>query len=136
MEPEKGFTEHFTQEIAKGSELANEDISKQKEILRKRFNEVKAKINNLTEKYALGKIDDDIYSAMIAQYKKERFQLENELGTAKTCSLNEFEKFSTDIKYANIAHERFTTGSFDVKKEILGNLQSNLEKPFAERLNS
>ena len=126
LETEEGFHDFFSQKISRGFGLTNEDTAKQKELLQKRYNETETKISNITEKYALGKIDDDVYSAMIAQYKKERFQLESEIGLSRNRESEELGEFTRDMEFANIAHERFVTGSLSEKKEILGKLQSNL----------
>ena len=63
---------------------------------------------------------------MIAQYKKERFQLESEIGLSRNRESEELGEFTREMEFANIAHERFVTGSLSDKKEILGKLQSNL----------
>lgn len=125
IETEEGFQEFFAQQSSHELRLTSGEISKQRELLQKRYNEVDAKISNLTEKFALGKVDDDVYSTMIAQYKKERFQLEVELGVSGGQENDELGEFTIDMEFANVAHERFISGGVSVKKEVLGKLQSN-----------
>ena len=99
---------------------------RQRSVIQKRYDENEVQISNLTEKYSLGKIDDDVYTQMIDQFKKRRHGIHNQLlsfGDNVERSINEL---GNDFKKVLNVANRFENGSIQEKKEILQNLQSNL----------
>lgn len=126
IELETGLTEFCIEQIRNEAANNHLTLAKEQELIQKLYNENEAKIANLTEKYSLGTIDDDIYVEMVKGYKQTRFRLESDLLNCGQVHDSHIDKVIRDMEFSKIAIGKFKNGSLSDKKEVLQNLESNL----------
>ena len=92
----------------------------------RRLNENQAYQMTLTEKYAQGKIPEELYQTMLKDYQRMEFALGRELREHRTGRDANLKMLRDKIKFTHSAAKTFKTGGIAKKKNILAQLQSNL----------
>ncbi len=96
-----------------------------KKLIQQERNTIEQSIEGLADKYASGKISDEIYQRMIRKYEQNLEALENQEKHQGTTQEAWFKVLQESIELTRCAYAAFETGSPEEKKELLAKLGSN-----------
>lgn len=91
-----------------------------------RLKKIKTAEKELLKKYLSGKVRDDLYEELSAEYVQESISLEHQMKHLAQNKTQTFELIEQLLDQANSARQDFIAGSAQEKKELLSIVSSNL----------